>query len=254
MVKTSLKMEQIIAGALLLGFDRFYSADITLLAKDFLKKNPGYELKNLDWEYIHTGYEFQYFDLQCICKFINIKYGEITLKDGLTMKSSETENGSDLEKILDQIVGDHIRIYINNLDIEAFVLRKINIHEFSEWDIERLFCDKQQEIMDILYEKGYLTRFWENDCKITKLSNRGKVKLFKIDYAEELTRFTEKLKSMSYDVNLLDDFLLKQDLELPVWDILNIESLEQFCNDYDRAISEPNVSEVYFEGLERVKK
>lgn len=254
MIKKSLTMEQIIAGALLLGFDRLYSPDITLLAKDFLKKNSGYELKDLDWEYIYTGYELIDFDLEHIHKYIKSKDGKITLKDGLTMKSYITESSSNLDEILNQIAGTQIRKYINDLDIEEFVLRKINNHELSEYDFEGLFCDKQQETIDPLYEKGYLTRYWENDCKVTKLSKRGKLRLFKIDYAEELTKFTEKLKSMGYDVNLLDDFLLKQDLELSVWDVLNIENLEQFCNDYDRAIAEPNASGVYSKRLECFKK
>ena len=161
MVKTSLAMEQIIAGALLLGFDRFYSADITLLAEDFVKKNPSYELKDLDWK--------------CIYRYIKSKNGEITLKDGLTMESYIPEESSNLRKILEQIAGARIRKYINALDIEEFVLRKINKHiELSESDIQRLYCDKQQEILKILDEKGYLTRYWEDDCiyddyRITKL-------------------------------------------------------------------------------------
>ena len=245
MVKTSLAMEQIIAGALLLGFDRFYSVDITLLVEDFMKKNPSYELKDLDWEYIH--------------KYIKSKNGEITLKDGLTMESYMPENSSNLRKRLEQIAGARIRKYINALDIEEFVLRKINKHiELSESDIQRLYCDKQQETIKLLDEKGCLTRYWEDDCiyddyRITKLSNQGKLRLFKIDYAEELTRFIEELKSMRYDTSLLDDFLLKQDLELPVWSILNVEALDNFCKEYDRAHLEVGASSVYYERLKNQK-
>ena len=44
MVKTKLGIEQIIAGALLLGFDSVSNVDITLLSEDFLRKNPNYSL------------------------------------------------------------------------------------------------------------------------------------------------------------------------------------------------------------------
>ena len=52
MVKTNLEMEQIVAGALLLGFKNVNKVDITLLAEDLLKRNPDYNLKELELDYL----------------------------------------------------------------------------------------------------------------------------------------------------------------------------------------------------------
>lgn len=241
MVKTKLGIEQIIAGALLLGFDRVSNVDITLLSEDFLRKNPNY---SLDGE--NPGY---------INKYITVKNGNILLEDGLDMDSYIPENESSLRKRLEQIAGACIREYLETFNMEEYVLRKINSHyELSEGDIERLYCKRHQEEIKKLEEKGYITRFWEDgfcydDEKITKLSDSGRVALFKLNNADEIERFTEELKILRYDTSLLDDFLLKQDLEFPVWNILSIENLEQFCKDYDRSITASFVSNVYFKRL-----
>ena len=245
MVKTNLEMEQIVAGALLLGFKNVNKVDITLLAEDFLKKNPDYNLKELELDYL--------------LKYVKIENGTISLKDNYVLGLYIPENDSTLEKRLEQITGARVRKYLNTFDMEEFLLRKIEYYSVIHTDdMDSLFCKKQQEELNKLDNKGYLTTYWTEDAiyddtKVTTLSNYGRLKLFKIDYSEELTRFTEELKSMRYDTSLLDDFLLKQDLELPVWNVLNIENLEQFCNDYDRAITEPGASEVYFDRLESIK-
>ena len=71
MVKTNLEMEQIVAGALLLGFKNVSKVDITLLAEDFLKKNPDYNLKELELDYLR--------------KYVKIENGTISLKDNYVL-------------------------------------------------------------------------------------------------------------------------------------------------------------------------
>ena len=246
MVKTNLDMEQIIAGALLLGSENVSKVDITLLAEDFLKKNPGYNLKELELDYLS--------------KYVKIENGKISLKDNYVLGLYIPENDSTLEKRLEQIAGACIIKYLNNFDMEEFLLRKIEYYSVIHEDgIENLLCKKQQEKLKKLDDKGYLTTYWiedaiYDDTKVTTLSQYGRLKLFKIDNSEDISRFVEELKSLRYDVSLLDDFLLKQDLELPIWNILNIENLEQFCNDYDRASLELGASKVYFDRLESKKR
>ena len=175
------------------------------------------------------------------------------------MESYIPENKSNLRKRLEQIAGARIRKYLETFDIEEFILRKIKFYSTIPVDkIDNLLCKRQQEELNRLDDQGYLTSYWEeesihDDYKVITLSDCGKIKLFKIDYDIEIERFIAELKSLRYDVNLLDDFLLRQDLELPVWNILNIQNLEQFCNDYDRAIAEPGASGVCFERLENVR-
>lgn len=241
MKKTILDTEQMIAAALLLNFDNISSIDISLLIEDFLRKNPGYEFSDVNSEYLN--------------KYIKSENNKISLKNELNMDSYIPENTSNLQTRLQQIAGTHIRKYLKNFDMEEFMLRKIKYYSGIEVDsFDRLLCKKQQEELNKLDDKGYLTAYWKEDSiyddyKVIDLSDYGRLRLFKLDYPIELQRFIEELKSLRYDTSILDDFLLKQDLQLPIWKILNTKNLEEFCNEYDRANLEPGVSKVCFKRL-----
>ncbi|MBQ2873218.1 MAG: hypothetical protein IJE89_04405 [Bacilli bacterium] len=246
MVKTKLGMEQIIAGALLLNFDSISSVDIKLLSEDFLRKNPDY---SLDAE--NPGY---------INNYIKTEDGKRSLKDGLHMSSYIPENKSNLQKRLGQIAGARIRKYLETFDMEEFMLRKIEFYSrIRVDDIDNILCKKQQEELKKLDDKRYITSYWEEECihddsKVIALSEYGKLRLFKINNSNEIDRFIEVLKTLRYDIDLLDDFLLKQDLDMPVLSILNIENLESFCHTYDRASLVSGASMVCFERLESSKE
>lgn len=245
MTKTILHLEQLIAGALLY-FDNVSSLDISLLKDDFLKKNPDYQFSDMRIDYLKN--------------YIVINEGKISLKEGLSLESYISENESTLRKRLEQIAGAHIRKYLETFEIEEFMLRKIErCSGVREDDIENVFCKKQQEQLKQLDEKGYLITIWQEDAiyddyREIRLSIFGKLRLFKIDNEEEIRRFTDILKSMRYDINLLDDFLIKQDLDLPIWSVLDLVKLDKFCNDYDRAITEDGASPINFIRLESDKK
>ncbi len=225
MIKTMLHTEQLIAGALL-NFEKVSSLDILMLAKDFLKKYPNDELDDMKFFYLKD--------------FVEIEESKISLKNGLNLDESN------LRKRLEQIAGTHIRKYFQNFDMEEFMLRKIeHLSGIKEDQMDNVLCKIQQEELRKLDEKGYLKTTWQDDAiyddyrEIT-LSHFGKLRLFKNDNAKEIAKFIEILKSMRYDTSLLDDFLIKQDLDMPVWSILDLEKLNEFCNCYDRAISEEN--------------
>lgn len=246
MVKTKLNMEQIVAAALLLNFENISSVDITLLAEDFLRKNPNYELNAEDLGYIN--------------KYIKSENGKISLKDGLDMSSYIPENESSLRKRLEQIAGARIRKYLETFDIEEFILRKIKRYSsIREDSIDSIFCKIQATTLKTLDDKGCLTTVWNNDViyddyRETRLSQYGNLRLFKIDYAKELARFIEELKSLRYDISILDDYLIMQNLELPVWTILDVAKIDEFCNNYDRSSIEPGAASVYFERLKSQKE
>lgn len=245
MTKRTLNMEQLVAGALL-SFDNVSSLDISLLTEDFLKKNPDYQFSDMKLDYIK--------------KYVDINDGRISLKEGLSFESYISENEATLRKRLEQIAGARIRKYLETFEVEEFVLRKIEYYSgIREDDIPNVFCKQQQEQLKQLEEKGYLTTVWQenaiyDDYQEIRLSNLGKLRIFKIDNEKEIKRFTEMLKSMRYDINLLDDFLIKQDLDLPVWRVLDLVNLNKFCNDYDRAIAEDGASTINFIRLESDKK
>jgi hypothetical protein len=245
MAKTILYTEQLVAGALL-KFDRVSSLDIFLLAKSFLKRNPDYELSDMKLDYLKD--------------YVEVEEGKISLKNGLNLDSYVPQNESNLRKRLEQIAGACIRKYFQEFDIEEFMIRKIEHYSgIREDDMDSIFCKTQQEELKKLDEKGYLTTTWQDeaiydDYRETRLSDFGKLRLFKIDNVEEIRRFIEILKSMRYDTSLLDDFLIKQDLDMPVWSVLDLVKLEEFCNCYDRAISEEGASSINLIRLQSDKK
>ncbi len=244
MAKTILYTEQLVAGALL-KFDRVSSLDIFLLAKSFLKRNPDYELSDMKLDYLKD--------------YVEVEEGKISLKNGLNLDSYVPQNESNLRKRLEQIAGACIRKYFQEFDIEEFMIRKIEHYSgIREDDMDSIFCKTQQEELKKLDEKGYLTTTWQDeaiydDYRETRLSDFGKLRLFKIDNVEEIRRFIEIL-SMRYDTSLLDDFLIKQDLDMPVWSVLDLVKLEEFCNCYDRAISEEGASSINLIRLQSDKK
>lgn len=244
MEKTKLHKEQMIAGGLL-KFESVSNLDIAVLIFDFFHKYPDYEVNNDE--------------LASIRDYVEINDGVISLKSGLNLESI-LGNELTLRERLEQIAGDCINNYCQNLDIEEFILRKIDHRSGVIEDRKNnLFCKIQQEKLKKLEEKGYVITIWQreaiyDDYREIKLSIFGKLKLFKIDSAKEISRFTEMLKSMRYDTNLLDDFLLKQDLDMPVWSVLDLEKLAEFCSFYDRAISEEGVSSIDFARLQSDEK
>lgn len=234
MSKVKLSMEQIVAGALLLNFESMSSIDISLLTEDFLKKNPDYKFTSDDFSYLN--------------KYIQSENEIISLRTGLTMNTYVPENRSNLRKRLGQIAGARIRKYLETFDMEEFMLRKIKY--YSGAVIPNL-CQNEQDELNKLNAKGYLTISGDGDSKVISLSSSGMLRLFKIDYTEEIERFSETLKSLRYAPSLLDEFLINQDLRLPVSTILNIKNFEQFLNNYSGTTLEAGVSEVSFERLTR---
>ena len=244
MSKTNINAEQLVAGALL-KFNNVTSLDISLLTEDFLKKNPNICLNELKFDQLK--------------KFISASDKGISLKDGLTVKTYITENKSTLEKKLEQIAGSCIRKYFNSLDLEEFMLRKIKqCGSIKDSDINKIFCMKQQEELKRLKGKKYVETKWQkdsiyNDYKDLSLSRLGELELFKKDYSKEFEKFVELLKTMRYDTDLLDDFLMKQNFNSPIESILNLSELEDFCKVYDRALLENGAFPVHFTRLESSK-
>lgn len=245
MAKTILNTEQFVAGALL-NFECVSSLDISLLTKDFLKRYPDYELSDIKLDYLKD--------------YVKVEESRVSLKNGLNLASYVTQNGSNIRKRLEQIAGSRVIKYFQELDIEEFMLRKIeHLSGVREDSMDNVFCKTQQEELKKLDDKGFLTSTWQDyaiydDHRVTRLSDFGKLRLFKLDHAEEIRRFIEILKSLRYDPNLLDDFLIKQDLDMPVWSVLDLVKLVEFCNCYDRSITVAGASSINFTRLPSDKK
>lgn len=215
MFKKILKIDQIITTAFLLNFDKVNSVDISILTEEFLKQNPNYQVEDLDPKHLK--------------RYIRLENGIISLKDEID--SYIIENKTTLKK---KIVSAHIKKFIRNFDIEKFVLRKIEYYSpVFEDSINLFFCKTQIEQFKTIYEKGYITKTWNDDFISDhfieiNISIYGKIRIFKSDYAKELKKFGEQLKTLGYNPEFIDDFLSTQDLDLPGSFILKIENFIKF--------------------------
>lgn len=225
MGKQKVSKSQIIAAALLVGFDNISDFELDLFIEMFLKSNPNYELSK---NYITD-----------IAKFISIKDGKISLWE------------KDATNELKDIAGI-VMIFFDNFDYEEFLIRKIwKLGCYTENNVNKLFSKVEQENLKKLKNDGYINMTYSediphNDYKKYVFSTKGYAKYFKLVYEEEFREFTNKLMSLGYDVSLLDDYLmtinytnLERETELAditmLGKILDIDALDEFCSYYDRA-------------------
>lgn len=167
--------------------------------------------------------------------------GSIVLNQEYVSKVYKTLN----DKTLDRIQGGIVREYLDNLDLSEFVLRKIDLLGSCCVATKMMLIDNFSIIqlfeMKRLCNNGYVTEYWHetssiyDDYNTIKVTQEGKSYLYLIDNEEEVSLFSEKLKSLGYDIKLIDDFLLLQDLSKHPGDILTIENFLDFCNNNDRS-------------------
>ncbi len=230
MKKNQIDIKNLMAGALFC-FDRFTSLDISLLMQKFLKLNPDFSIKS--------------------CTFDELKKYIKRDKDVFYI-DSKSKNKVSINNTLKMLLNEDVNKFFASFDVVEFILRKVTFYtEVKEEQINQIFSDVEQAIIEKLVSKELL--IWEciDNHKILKLSKLGKLKLFKIDNACEVEEFIKSLETMRYDVTIIDEFLLTQDLDKEVNNILNISQLEKFSNTYDRAITSENISSLSFYDLKK---
>lgn len=232
-----LEIEQIVAGALLY-FENISSLDISLLVEDFKKTYPDFELKDLSLN--HLG------------KYVELNHNKLSLKKGLILNS-------DFKKNIKQIAGKNVMTYFQTFDFEKFILKKVEkLSRVRMDELDTIFCDLQLKELQKLDGKGYLTITLSNDIindddREIKLSNYGKVALFKKMYDNELKVLIAELNSRGCDLNFVDQFLLTQNLKLPVQEILTVNNIDAYLNNCDIEKLKNKSSELNFIRLENKK-
>ena len=222
MEKKKLKRSQIIAAALVEGFNSISESQIDLFIEMFLMLNKNNEAES---DYITS-----------LGKYISINDDKISLWD----KDSTDE--------LKAIAGD-ATLFFDNFDYEEFLIRKIKENgSYKEADINEYFNKKEQENLKKLKENGYLDFYFDDnipyqDDRKFKLSRKGNAKYFKIVYQEEFNNFINELYQLGYNTDLIDDYLMSinydrieeiSELE-GMWHsiILDKERFCEFCNHHD---------------------
>lgn len=222
--------DQVLALGFLLGFEKVTDRDLVILITDYLEKN--------------RGYSYSILMQSNLGKYLDSLVNGKKLKEGLTLQSYLQEENTSVRKYLTRVAGDHFQRYSTSFNLEEFMLRKIDNHCFSEESIPYSFCEKQQQKLRKMEKKGYIVKSWNDDIPHQdylqyQLSNIGRLKLYKIKYPKELQAFVKLLHAKKYDIGLLDDFLLTQDLTKSPDEILTITNFQMFCSIHDRAIEQP---------------
>lgn len=144
--------------------------------------------------------------------------------------------------------------------IDQVLLRKIDVCgplRLSSFVSSLSVAEKEK--LEEFKNNGYVSITYNDDIphddyEEISLSKKGEVALFKLNNSEAITSFINKLRALRYDVSLLDDFLMKQDLSWDASVLLSIDALNKFCLDYDRCNLEEGASSLYFTRLENNKE
>lgn len=208
-------INQIFAGALL-KFGCLDSVDMTLLIGDLGSK----------YEIIHDKCDIgdSYF---LLCN------GNILLNEECLMRYW----GSVDSKILEKIQGNIVKEYMDNLDVFMFTLRKIRLFGLGCVVKETLFesfSSKELKCIDELYQKSLIEDYVQEDSRYgnyvaVRLTQEGKLQLFKIDNKNVIENFLKIVRYNGYSDMLVDQFLLEQDLDGNCYEILNLINYNDFC-------------------------
>jgi hypothetical protein len=143
-------------------------------------------------------------------------------------------------KELESIQGDAVASFINQLDVKELVLKKIELINGIPYDNMLSFLNGIQfnEISKLLCVDLIKTK-WNDDIphqnyREVVITKAGSVYIFVKNNVLELKGFLEEMQSREYNLEIIDDFLLAQDLSKPASEILTIENFERYGNIHDR--------------------
>lgn len=156
-------------------------------------------------------------------------------------------------ELFDKISGDNIQRYLENIDMYRFVLKKIKMLNPCYNDREevlRNFSLLQIRFLNKLYQERYVMESINNNCHIIKLTKRGELYLFLGDYNDEIKKFMVLLDDCGYNKQLIEPFLITQDLSLDVHQILILDNFIAFFGKYD---VNPYVKDLYRYGRKKVR-
>lgn len=215
MKKESVSYESLLAGALI-RFGKVDENDMTILIDEF------YAMYGIDVNKSHVFNQY------------------INYEKGVYSVTGETElERFDSKVKLGEVQGAKVRAFIGGLSPETLVLRKVELlHGVKKDSVPKFNFEEFVAISKALNE-GCLTIIWNDDVPHSDyeeiiVTQRGRVRLFMLDYCSEVEEFSKLLDESGYDSNLIYDFLMAQDLSGGVYEILNLDNFFAYCETYDR--------------------
>lgn len=208
--------EQLLAGALL-KFNIVNTLDIVLLIGGINYYGYG-NIKYIDKE------------PEIINNYTTYKDSYISIKNEYTKDETTKSN---IKKLLNKLQGSTVKSYLNTIDEEDFVLKKLSISTNKN-----IYTKRELEIIKTLINQGMINvKSHKDTSNQTKneiyLTRYGKTRLFMNQYKNQIINFITKIESYGYDSDIIFEYLLTQDLESNINDILSVDSLIRFSNMYN---------------------
>lgn len=236
--------EQLIAGSLL-KFDTLDPLDIiiltALLGKDKINVLDG--------------------ALTTIDKYIFNKNGKITLRKEYSLLSNITPNSNDsyysIKQYFERITDDNLITWLNKLNIEDFVLRKIKLlNNVATSNIDNTFNTLEKEALTILLKKGDIYNFFnvQHQSYEIIIKQLGLAKLYIKDHSKEIQNFIQELNEIGYNCELLISFLETQDLTKNPYEILTIDNFINYCSLYYQSATTNTIKPINFTRLNTTKE
>lgn len=163
--------------------------------------------------------------------------GSVLLENSYIKKIN---NNVDRE-LFENMSGSKVMRYLDTIDMFEFVLRKIKF--MGEGCVIKAalsdnFSNLQIRFMNLLYQERYIMDYlhqdmYDGECPAVKLTKRGMLYLYMIDHKEEVDNFANLLTINGYDKNLIELFLITQDLDKKTSEILILDNFLLVCDEYN---------------------
>ena len=227
---------ELIIGALLSGFDVIYIFDIAMIVEDFKSKNAKYLFKNIE--------------SPSLKKIVSIDNDKIKLRSGITLGS--LIDGITVKNFLTNMVSDVVLNYFYNLNINIFTLLKLRKLSYLDDDDMNIILSSNEKVeLQRLIDDG-MVAFDDTENSIFRkysITKRGTIELYKYDHKTEYDDFVLMLRRLRCDLSIIDDYLLEQSFDFPVWSIFSINFLIDFCKEYKRCLFEKGAQELNFQSF-----
>lgn len=124
-------------------------------------------------------------------------------------------------------------------ELEINLLKKINRTKPTVNTARAIYMEEELKLLKSLISEGKVIICWDDYIphlayQYLDLTKQGRVTLFINENSDEIRKFISLLNKHSYDINLLNDFLLTMDLSKTANEILTIDNFLWYCNMFDR--------------------
>lgn len=166
---------------------------------------------------------------------------------------------SDVITILERYIDSVVSEYLSNLSVEDLVIKKVlDMEILTPADISFKFSGEEQVAIRELVDNGYLVNILENDIDNKEymeivLSSVGKKRAFELTFPEYVEEFKRVIASSGYDVTLVDEFLIAQDYNKGVYEILNVDNFLSYCETVGKSPIALGVSTLEYKRIEYKK-